>query len=131
MEISVRGRWINVPAFEFGDHTIIITGKLIRTACVHDEAWKRTELRDPEVCLSEIARQHPSTDVFTFSQMPPARPAEFRYRSVRDSIAVISLTTFDDWWTRLPQETRKNVRRAARCGVSGETKQFDEELVKG
>ena len=130
IEISVRGQWIPVPAFEWRDSTIIVTGKLVRTANVHDEAWSETELHNPEHCVRELRERGPRADIFTFTQMPPGHPVDFQYHSEPDSIAVVRLESFDRWWTGLPQETRKNVRRSARYGVRIEIKEFGDELVR-
>lgn len=129
LEISVRGKWIRVPSFVFDGKTIISEGKWIKTARVHDEAWLASELNRPEECLRQLRAQTPKADLFTFSQMPPARQARFPYFCQLDSIAVIRLDSFKQWWESLPQETRKNVRRAERRGVTIETRLFNDELV--
>src|SRR5262249_16224118 len=36
-----------------------------------------------------------------------------------------------DWWEKLPQEARKNVRRSAKRGVETKVVQFDDELMIG
>ncbi len=40
-------------------------------------------------------------------------------------------TCFKDWWENVPQESRKNVRRAARRGVVVKIVPFDYNLVNG
>jgi hypothetical protein len=130
MEISVKGKWIRVPAFQCGDDTIVVTGRWIKTARVHDEAWMETELSDPDHCLRKLQEEGQPPDILTFTQMPPGRPPEYEYYSEPDSIAVIRLTSFKDWWEGLSQETRKNVRRAEKRGVRVEARKFDDELVK-
>lgn len=129
-EISVKGKWIEVPSFQWQDSTIFVTGKWIKTARVHDETWMETELRDPSRCISYLRESEHRVDLFTFTQMPPGRQPEFGYYSEPDSIAVVHLTTFKQWWEGLPQETRKNVRRAEKRGVTVEAKPFTDELVK-
>ena len=118
IQISRNGEWVAVPGFKCQDKTIIITGRWVRTTRVHDEAWSETELPDPESCLDEVRRHRPRADVFTFAQKPPGHPSQNNYRVERESTAIIKLTTFDEWWTHLPQETRKNVRRSERHGVT-------------
>ena len=130
IEISVRGKWVRVPAFEFSDKTIVVRGKWIKVARIHDEPWLESELKDPVGCLEGLRRWKPQADVFTFAQMPPGRPAEYPYHQELDSIAVVRLNGFEAWWEALPQETRKNVRRAERRGVRVEIKAFDDDLVR-
>jgi len=68
---------------------------------------------------------------FTFTRpLPrcePCHPFHFEW----DNVAVARLDQFDKWWESLPQETRKNVRRAQRRGVTVRRVQFDDELVRG
>lgn len=129
LEISVRGKWIAVPSFTFGDKTIFTQGRWVKTARVHDEAWLASELDSPEDCLRQLRLQRPKPDLFSFVHMPPVRQAEFPYHHESDSIAVVPLNDFKQWWEGLPQETRKNVRRAERRGVRVETKPFTDKLV--
>ena len=44
IEISVRGKWIRVPAMEFDGKMIVVRGKRIKLAIVHDEELLDTEL---------------------------------------------------------------------------------------
>jgi hypothetical protein len=130
IEISVKGNWVKVPAFQCEDSTIVVTGRRIKTARVHDEAWMETELRDPAECLRKLREPGHHADVFTFTQMPPGTAREYEYHCEPDSLAVIRLASFKDWWEGLPQETRKNVRRAEKRGVRVEASEFDDKLVK-
>jgi hypothetical protein len=129
IEISVKGKWVNVPAVHCGDCTIIVTGGSIRIARVNDEAWIETELRDPELCRQMLRASGRRCDILTFTQLPPGRPPEFNYHQEPDSIAAIRLATFKQWWEGLPQETRKNVRRAEKRGVRVRVEPFNDELV--
>jgi GNAT acetyltransferase-like protein len=130
IEISVKGKWVNVPAVECEGSTIIVTGKSLKIARVHDEAWVENELRDPGRCIQAIRESGKRCDILTFTQLPPGRPVEYDYYQEPDSIAAIRLTSFKEWWEGLPQETRKNVRRAEKRGVRVRTEVFDDELVK-
>ncbi len=128
-EISVRGKWVQVPSLDYRGKTLIVGGTWLRAARVHDEAWLASELPDPVGCLEEIRKQRLKTDLFTFSQLPPGRETEYPYHVERDSIAVIPLNNREQWWMGLPQETRKNVRRSAKYGVRIERRGLDDALV--
>lgn len=130
VEISVKGKWVNVPAVKCGDCTIIVTGGWIRIARVNDEAWIDNELTDPKLCIQLLRASGQRCDLLTFTQLPPGRAPEFDYHQEPDSIAAIKLTSFKEWWEGLPQETRKNVRRADKRGVRVRVEAFDDELIK-
>ena len=134
IEISVRGRWITVPALDINGKTVIITGRWLKTAAVHDDEWSEGELEDPEGFIRTLKeRELPNlrADLFTFAQKLPATGAKYRYPMEWDNIAAIRLTSFTDWWARVPQETRKNTRRSTRRGVAVTIRELDDDLIAG
>lgn len=134
IEISVRGKWVRVPALDVGGKTIIVKGKWVRVAAIHDEAWLETELEDPEVCVKRLKEQGSHglrADIFTFAQKLPATLPKYSYPLEWDSVAAIHLTSFKEWWEKLPQESRKNVRRSQKRGVQVKVKEFDDDLITG
>ena len=131
IEISVGGKWIAVPALHVEGRNIVRAGKLVRIARVHDEEWLETELADPEACLQALRQSGFAADLFTFSHKPPQTTPRFDYPVDFESIAIARTANFQAWWEALPQETRKNVRRSQKRGVTVTVKPFDEELVTG
>jgi hypothetical protein len=134
IEISVKGKWIPVRALNLGEKAIIIRGKALKIALIHDEAWMETELEDPDVCVKELKNQGVDgvrADIFTFAQKVPGAPPQFHYLMEWDSVAAAGTTTFKRWWESLPQESRKNVRRSQKRGVTITVQRFDDELVRG
>lgn len=134
MEISLKGTWVRVPTLEVEDKSIVVTGRIVRRAVVHDEEWLQSDLKDPENCIRQLKQQRSDAlyaDIFTFSQKLPITTPRFSYHLEWDSVAAIRLISFKDWWEKLPQETRKNVRRAQKRGVVVRVTPFDDQLVKG
>lgn len=132
VEISVRGKWLRVPALNVNGNTICATGRRLRVAAVHDGDWLESELKDPEACIRELQAERGKrlrADIFTFAQMLPATTPKYPYPLEWDSIAAIRLTSFQNWWQRLPQESRKNVRRSEKRGVRLGLSKFDHDLV--
>jgi GNAT acetyltransferase-like protein len=133
VEISRMGKWITVPALKVGENALFTSGRWIKKAVVHDEDWLEGELEDPELCvkrLKERGLHRLRADIFTFSQKPPKTVPQYRYPMKWDSVAVIRLTCFKDWWEGLPQETRKNVRRSQKRGVVVRVEELDDDLVR-
>ena len=133
VEISVKGEWIKVPALQIDGATIIVSGEWIRTASVLDEEWSECELENPELCIQALKKYRSCAlraDLFTFSQKLPATVPKYSYPMELDSVAAIRLTSFKDWWDRLPQVTRKNVRRSEKRGVVAKLREFDDDLVR-
>jgi hypothetical protein len=134
IEISVKGAWRRVPALPVEDKNIIVRGRWVRKAIVEAEEWLETELEDPEACVQKLKQQQSPAlraDVLTFIQKLPAKLPKYGYPMEWHSIAAVHIQSFKEWWDKLPQETRKNVRRAQKRGVVVAVKSLDDELIRG
>ena len=132
IEIYVRGKWVRVPALDVVGMAIIVRGKWLKVAAIHDEEWLETELEDPEVCVKKLKEQGSHgfhADIFTFAHKVPATLPKYRYPLEWDSVAAARTTSFKEWWEKLPQETRKNVRRSQKRGVAVIIREFDDDLI--
>lgn len=70
-------------------------------------------------------------DVFSFSGALAEQTKVPGARCEIDNVAVIDTQDFKAWWEGLPQEARKNTRRAAKRGVTVDVVSFDDVLVRG
>jgi hypothetical protein len=134
VEISVRGKWFEVPAIIASGNTLIVKGKRIKIAVVHEEQWLTDEMNNPELCIHALkAQKRPElrADILTFTQKLPLTTPKYKYQMEMESTAAIRLPSFKDWWERLPQETRKNVRRAQKRGVEVKAQKLDDDLIQG
>ena len=131
-QVTVKGKWVTVPAMRVDGNILTITGKWIRVAAVHEEEWLEGELADPELCVGKLRQRSPKpADIFTFTQKPPATNPKYDYPFEMASIAVAEVRDFKSWWEKLPQETRKNARRAEKRGVVIRIQKFNDELIRG
>jgi hypothetical protein len=134
VEISTKGDWVKVPALTVGDKTIVLTGKWMKKAVVRSEAWLETELENPELFIQKLRERRAGgfrADIFTFAQKLPATVPRYDYAMEWDSIAATRTTSFKTWWEGLPQESRKNVRRSQKRGVTVTVRPFDDDMVRG
>ena len=133
VEISVKGKWINVPALHVDENVVIVKGKWLKTAVIEAEEWLETEIASPEACVQALKEQRSGglrADIFAFSQKIPNAVVRYPYDVKWDSYAFVHVTSFNDWWTKLPQETRKNVRRSQKRGVTVSVREMDDNLVQ-
>ena len=55
MEIRVKGKAVKVPAATIEDRTVIVTGKWIRMAVVHEEKWTAGDpFQDPQRFIQRL-----------------------------------------------------------------------------
>ncbi|HXN22398.1 MAG TPA: hypothetical protein VOA41_06610 [Candidatus Dormibacteraeota bacterium] len=133
VEISVKGKWIRVPALDVAGQSIIVRGRWPRIALIHDEIWLENEVADPELYVKSLRQcglPALRADIFTFTQKLPATAPKYPYPVEWDSIAAIRVASFKQWWDSLPQESRKNVRRSQKRGVTVQLRMFDDQLIK-
>jgi hypothetical protein len=133
IEVAIKGKWFTVPALEINGNDIIVRGPWIRIARFEAEEWLESELEDPQRCVEALKQQQSPdlrADVFSFAQKLPATHPKYKYPMELESIAAVSLTNFQEWWESLPQETRKNVRRAQKRGVVVQVKSVDDDLFR-
>jgi hypothetical protein len=134
IEIRVRGRWIKVPSLDVNGKKLFARGKWLKTATVRGEEMMESDLEKPEAYIEKLRVDKGRTlkaDIFTFTQKLPATLPKYSYPFEWESIAAIHLIKFNEWWEALPQETRKNVRRAQKRGVRVTTREFDDALIQG
>jgi hypothetical protein len=133
VEMSRKGKWFQVPSLRFGDKHIVAKGKWIRIAEVHEEEWLETELENPSFCIESLKRHfigNHRADIFSFSQKVPQSAPKYHFPLEWDSVAVIPISTYQQWWEGVPQETRKNVRRSQKRGVKVVIRKLDANLLR-
>jgi hypothetical protein len=132
-EIRIAGKTLYVPSAEVCGRTVVVTGNWLRRAAIKDEDLVEGDIvENPRVFLDELRRSPLQADIFSFSQKIPDTTPKYPYSLEWDNWAAIPLTSYTDWWEkRLPQESRRNVRRAAKRGVVVRAAQFDDEFVRG
>ena len=104
---------------------------LLSLAVIQGEEWIESEpVADPEALVRSL-QQASSADIFSFARPLPASEPSYPFHFEWDNAAVVKLAEFSHWWQSVPQETRKNVRRSQRRGVSVRQVNFDDKLVRG
>lgn len=132
VEVSVKGRPKRVPAIDVDGNTLLVTGSLLKVARIRDEEWlPGPGVDDPQRYIRALADARLSADIFTFAQKPPHTTAAFDFPMEADNLAAIAATPFKGWWESLPQEARKNVRRAERMGVRVREIEFNDATLEG
>lgn len=134
VDVSVKGRWSTVPALRVGEVSIIANGRWVTVARIHDEPWLPREVDDPERCIQALKRfgvggRRP--DIFTFAQTVADTTPRYRHPLEWESIATVRLSTYATWWARLPDDVRRNVKRAGKRGVLARVRALDDNLVAG
>lgn len=131
-ELSVRGKTVSVPVVRIDGHVVAASGRFPRFASVKDEEWlEGGRIDDAEAFVRALSASGLGADVLSFAgDFGAHREVDGALREI-DNAAVIDTRDFRQWWDALPQEARKNTRRAAKRGVRIEVVEFTDALVRG
>src|SRR5436190_12460456 len=111
---------------------LTVTGRLLRIATVRDEELVEGSLvSDPHSLIVELKRKPCGADIFSFPQKIDEPLPKYGFPFDWDNAAAAATGNYLTWWEKLPQETRKNVRRAAKKGTEVRVITFDDEAVCG
>lgn len=105
-------------------------GNLIRIGFIEGEGYQFLE--EPEVALGELKKSGMRIDLFTFIQRLSDTPSRYGYPMELDNMAVLRVTTFDEWLTKqIDFKVRNKVRKAAKHGVEVKEVPFNDDYVEG
>lgn len=117
-------------AIIIGGNDIRISGRLVRIARLHGDKYEFPE--DPEQLLSDLRRGSNRIDLFTFSQRLPDNQPKYSYHMEWDNLAVLQLSTFDNWWNQqIRSYPRNRARQAEKKGVVLREVSFSDHLLAG
>jgi len=109
---------------------IRIAGHLLRIARLDAELYHF--LTDPEPMIERLRNSGDRIDIFTFMQGLPETQPKFSYPMEWDNLAVLPITTFENWWNKqILSITKNRARQAEKKGIVIREVSFDEKLAMG
>jgi hypothetical protein len=123
-EVGGKKSYMNICGKE-----IKIQGRALRVARVAAEGFEFLE--DPEATLDQLRHRGSRIDLFTFTQRLPETKPKYAYPMEWGNAAVLTITTFENWWKQIGNKTRNCARQAAKKGVVVRETPFDDDLVRG
>ena len=109
---------------------IRISGRLLRIARLDAELYHF--LSNPEPMIDRLRNSTDHIDIFTFMQGLPETGPKFMYPMEWDNLAVLPVSTYENWWNKQIRSITKNrAKQAEKKGVVIREVQFDEKLAGG
>jgi hypothetical protein len=129
LEVSeICGR--TVPTITIEGLAISISGRVLKTGRVRDEPYDC--LYDSEKFVARLRCEQNRPDLFTFMQPVGDQQAHHPFYHEVESLAVLRITTFKDWWkNKIRTHTRNHIKKAQKKGVEVRLVPFDDNLVRG
>ena len=125
------GRPVSIECLEIAGQTFAIDRGLVTVVGLEDEWYE--DVRDPAAAV-EILKEAKSVrpDLFTFWQRIPDVEPRFSYHREWEDIAVLPVTTYDDWWkSRIKSRVRNQIRKAEKDGLIVKEVPYDDDFVRG
>ncbi len=107
----------------------MLRGRLCSVAEVEGEGYKF--LADPQSAVSAL-QNSTRADVFTFLQELPETTPKYSYPFEMDNLAVLTISSFDQWWSKqLGFKARNKAKQAEKKGIVIREVPFDDALAHG
>jgi hypothetical protein len=130
LDTLVKGKPTRLQSIGVGGKQVVITGRLFSTAKLADEWYE--DVDDPEAIVERLKQSKARVDIFSFWQRLPDTTPRYDYHMEPESIAVLPVTTVDDWFkTKLNPKARNLLRKSAKMGVAVTAAGFDDDFVNG
>ena len=109
---------------------IDVRGQVLRIAAI-DGGYFRF-LEDPAPVIAALRNCGRRIDLFTFIQRLPETKPKYSYPVEWDNLAVLPVTTFDHWWTKvLGFKARNKAKQTEKKGVVVCEVPFDGRMIEG
>jgi hypothetical protein len=109
---------------------IHVQGRLLRIGRLDGDKYKF--LDDPEPVLTGLRKSDARVDLFTFMQKLPETNPKYDYPLEWDNLAVLPVSSFENWWTeQIGFKARNKAKQAAKKGVEVREVPFDDAFVRG
>jgi hypothetical protein len=111
-------------------HPISVSGRFPRIARLRDEFYDHIEF--PEQFITSLTLSRLPADIFSFVAPIPTRDAFYDFHTEMSDVAVLRITSYDQWWKKqINDKTRNMIRKAAKSGVEVRLVAFSDDLVEG
>ena len=119
-----------VAGMEDRNLQIRVEGNLLRVARLDAELYQF--LSNPEVLMEKLRASGERIDIFTFMQGLPETTPRHKFQMEWDNLAVLKVSTFENWWDKQIRSTARNrAKQAVKKGIAVREVPFDEDLVRG
>ena len=115
---------------KFDDHAVSIHGRVLREARLEQEWFE--DLKKPEDLVHELSSGPIRADLLTFWQRWPDIAPKYPYYYEWEEIAVLPITTYEDWWSKqIKSRTRGLIRKSEKLGVVVREDTYTDDFVRG
>jgi hypothetical protein len=109
---------------------VLVQGRFVKIA--HLDIDKYDSVPSPDDFAAELRKMKRRIDLFTFMQIMPDTAPGYDYYMEMDNLAILPVSTYDNWWNKqIRSFPRNRARQAEKRGVTLREVPFDDALAKG
>lgn len=129
-DVLIKGQPAKVECAEIAGQVYTVSAGPLRAIGLEDEWYE--DVRDPEQVIKEFQRKSLNADLFTFFQRIPETEPRYSYHHEWESIAVLPITTYENWWNlQVARSARNKIRKSQKAGVEVRVCRYDDAFVRG
>jgi len=118
------------PGFAIDGRELVVEGRFCKIAHLDADDFKF--LDDPATAIAKLPGGGVRIDLFTFLQKLPDTNPKYSYPFEWDNLAVLPISTYENWWTKqIGFKARNKAKQAEKKGVVVREASFDDDLVRG
>lgn len=116
--------------FSLNNREYYCRGRFVKICGLYN-AWYE-DVEDPETLVASLKNAKENVHIFTFFQRVPHIAPKFGYHVEPYSVAVIKLSTYEEWWKNaVSQKVRQAVNKSQKKGVEVRVTNFDDDFISG
>ena len=109
---------------------LMVRGRIVRIGRLGLDKYEA--LKEPEEPIAALRQSKRRIDLFTFMQVMQDKGRVLNYHSEMDNLAILPISTFDNWWNnQIRSYPRNRARQAGKRGVMIKEVPFDDPLIHG
>jgi hypothetical protein len=129
-EIGIKGKYLKVRSLQINGRTVITRGRVLRKAQLLEE--EHEDVGDPEALIGVLRAADRRPDIFTFKQRYPDSSPRFGYPHETQEIAVLAVSSIDDWLNnQVSVNTKRAIAKAKKSGLQVRQVPFDRTFAEG
>lgn len=133
IEVSMSGRKCKVPSINVNSRTIIAIGKWVKVASIFDEFYVASDSApNLDSIVTTLRRWKCKPDIFKFAIYNKNTLPYAKYSMELDNLAVIPITTYNEWLQgQVKEDVKKGVRKTIKDGLNVKLCEYNDGFVLG
>lgn len=129
-EVLIDGRLLKKQSVVVNSQAFSFSRGRLKVASLEEEWFE--DVADPQSAIDGLRRCTPVPDLVTFWQRIPDTEPHHPFHLGWESLAVLPIVTYENWWNKQVKGTTRNmVRKSQKVGVEVREAEFDEAFIHG